>query len=96
MSKFYVSDRGNLSPLFLFFNNQRYRLGVNHQMLPINKPKCPFFDNHNDGLMNFMEDGRNTEEVRLAVAPNFSVEKLGNKYVYKSTQLKNTTTYYGR
>lgn len=36
-------------------------------MLPINKPKCPFFDNHNDGLMNFMEDGRNTEEVGFIV-----------------------------
>ncbi|BDA47324.1 Catalase isozyme B [Coccomyxa sp. Obi] len=33
---------------------QRYRLGVNYQMLPVNIPVCPFHNNHNDGAMNYM------------------------------------------
>ncbi|XP_004366029.2 catalase isozyme 2 [Capsaspora owczarzaki ATCC 30864] len=41
--------------LFSYGDTQRYRLGTNNQMLPINRPKCPFFDNHVDGLMNFNE-----------------------------------------
>ena len=27
-------------------------------MLPINRPKCPFMDNHYDGSMNFIEAGK--------------------------------------
>lgn len=33
---------------------QRYRLGVNYQMLPVNIPVCPFHNNHNDGAMNYI------------------------------------------
>jgi hypothetical protein len=33
---------------------QRYRLGVNYQMLPVNIPVCPFHNNHNDGAMNYL------------------------------------------
>lgn len=32
---------------------QRYRLGVNYQLLPVNIPACPFHNNHNDGAMNY-------------------------------------------
>jgi len=40
---------------------QRYRLGVNYQLLPVNMPACPFHNNHNDGAMNYtIKD----EEVR--------------------------------
>src|SRR5690606_34293603 len=30
---------------------QRYRLGVNHHQIPVNKPKCPFHSFHRDGQM---------------------------------------------
>lgn len=40
--------------VFSYTDTQRYRLGVNYQMLPINQPKCPFHNNHFDGQMNFM------------------------------------------
>eukprot|EP00878_Enallax_costatus_P001640 GHUV01001792.1.p1 GENE.GHUV01001792.1~~GHUV01001792.1.p1 ORF type:complete len:428 (+),score=101.27 GHUV01001792.1:218-1501(+) len=40
--------------VFSYTDTQRYRLGVNYQMLPINQPKCPFHNNHIDGQMNFM------------------------------------------
>ncbi|CAL5220763.1 g2827 [Coccomyxa viridis] len=36
-----------------YADTQRYRLGVNYQLLPINMPKCPFHNNHMDGAMNY-------------------------------------------
>lgn len=39
--------------LFAYGDAQRYRLGVNHDMLPINRPRCPFHSFHQDGLMRF-------------------------------------------
>jgi len=41
--------------MFAYADTQKYRLGVNYEMLPINKPKCPYFDGHVDGQMNFVE-----------------------------------------
>jgi len=43
--------------LFAYGDAQRYRLGVNHQLLPINRPRCPFLHDdfagpYVDGLMN--------------------------------------------
>lgn len=32
---------------------QRYRLGVNHQDLPVNRPRCPVMHYHRDGSMRF-------------------------------------------
>ncbi len=40
---------------------QRYRLGVNHQALPINRPQCPVHTYHRDGAMRF--DGNAGKEV---------------------------------
>ena len=31
----------------------RYRLGVNHESLPVNRPRCPVHTYHRDGLMRF-------------------------------------------
>ena len=36
---------------------QRYRLGVNHTALPINRPQCPVHTYHRDGAMRFDENG---------------------------------------
>lgn len=36
-----------------YADTQRYRLGVNYQLLPANMPKCPFHNNHMDGAMNY-------------------------------------------
>jgi len=41
--------------LFAYADAQRYRLGVNNQMLPINAPRCPFTDRHVEGFMNFVD-----------------------------------------
>ncbi|GAB7544916.1 catalase [Cupriavidus sp. 8B] len=38
--------------LFSYGDTQRYRLGVNHNQIPVNAPKCPFHNTyHRDGAM---------------------------------------------
>ncbi|MFI3305084.1 MAG: catalase [Rikenellaceae bacterium] len=37
--------------LFSYGDAQRYRLGVNHMAIPVNKPRCPFHSYHRDGQM---------------------------------------------
>ena len=37
--------------LFAYGDAQRYRLGVNHHHIPVNRPRCPFHSYHRDGQM---------------------------------------------
>ena len=37
--------------LFSYGDTQRYRLGVNFSLIPVNAPKCPFQSYHRDGKM---------------------------------------------
>ena len=37
--------------LFSYGDAHRYRLGVNHHQIPVNKPRCPFHNYHRDGAM---------------------------------------------
>lgn len=37
--------------LFAYGDAQRYRLGVNHTLIPVNAPKCPVHGYHRDGMM---------------------------------------------
>ncbi|MDP8239443.1 MAG: catalase [Candidatus Hatepunaea meridiana] len=37
--------------LFSYGDAQRYRLGVNHNQIPVNKARCPITSNHRDGSM---------------------------------------------
>ena len=37
--------------LFSYGDAQRYRLGVNHNLIPVNRPRCPFHSYHRDGAM---------------------------------------------
>jgi len=37
--------------LFSYGDAQRYRLGVNHHLIPVNKARCPVTGFHRDGLM---------------------------------------------
>ncbi|MEG0498832.1 MAG: catalase, partial [Alistipes sp.] len=37
--------------LFSYGDAHRYRLGVNHNLIPVNKPRCPFHAFHRDGQM---------------------------------------------
>lgn len=37
--------------LFSYGDAQRYRLGVNHSLIPVNAPRCPVHSYHRDGAM---------------------------------------------
>ncbi len=37
--------------LFSYGDAQRYRLGVNHNLIPVNAPRCPVHNYHRDGAM---------------------------------------------
>ncbi len=37
--------------LFSYGDAQRYRLGVNHDLIPVNAPRCPVHSYHRDGAM---------------------------------------------
>ena len=39
--------------IFSYADAHRYRLGVNHESLPVNRPRCPVHTYHRDGLMRF-------------------------------------------
>ncbi len=50
-------DRMLQGRLFSYGDTQRYRLGVNHNLIPVNKPRCPFNSFHKDGLMRVDDNG---------------------------------------
>jgi len=37
--------------LFSYGDAQRYRVGVNHSLIPVNAPRCPVHSYHRDGMM---------------------------------------------
>jgi catalase len=47
--------------LFSYGDAQRYRLGVNHDQIPVNRPRCPFHSYHRDGLMRVDENSGATK-----------------------------------
>jgi len=47
--------------IFSYADAHRYRLGVNHESLPVNKARCPVHSYHRDGLMRF--DGNDRAAV---------------------------------
>ncbi|KAG8057886.1 hypothetical protein GUJ93_ZPchr0002g26660 [Zizania palustris] len=51
---YYSDDKMLQCRVFAYADTQRYRLGPNYLMLPVNAPKCAHHNNHYDGLMNFM------------------------------------------
>ena len=59
-------DRMLQGRLFSYGDAQRYRLGVNHHLIPVNAPKCPFHSFHRDGQMRV--DGNHG--ATLAYEPN--------------------------
>ncbi len=52
--------------LFSYSDTQRYRLGVNHHLIPVNAPRCPAHSYHRDGAMRV--DGNHGS--RLGYEPN--------------------------
>lgn len=59
-------DRMLQARLFPYGDAARYRLGVNHQQIPVNAPRCPVHSYHRDGAMRV--DGNHG--ATLAYSPN--------------------------
>jgi len=51
---YYSEDKLLQARLFSYPDTQRYRLGGNYLLLPVNAPRCPFHNHHYDGDMNFV------------------------------------------
>jgi len=54
-------DKMLQSRLFSYGDAHRYRLGVNHHLIPVNAPRCPFHSYHRDGTMRV--DSNNGSEI---------------------------------
>jgi catalase len=52
--------------LFSYGDAQRYRLGVNHHLIPVNAPRCPVNSYHRDGQMRVDENAGST----IGYSPN--------------------------
>jgi len=52
--------------LFSYGDTQRYRLGVNHHLIPVNRSRCPVHSFHRDGAMRVDDNYGNT----LGYEPN--------------------------
>ncbi len=51
----YSDDKLLQARLFSYPDTQRYRLGGNYLMLPVNAPRNSHFNNMHNGRMNFMK-----------------------------------------
>lgn len=49
----YSEDKLLQARLFSYPDTQRYRIGGNYLLLPVNAPRCPFQNHNYDGVMNF-------------------------------------------
>jgi len=47
----FTNDKLLQTRLFSYADAQRYRIGVNYQDLPVNRPQCPFHENNYEGKM---------------------------------------------
>lgn len=67
----YSPDKMLQGRLFAYHDAQLYRVGTNHQQLPVNRPRCPFHHQQRDGAM-VLDNG--------GAAPNYAnVEAQGTR-----------------
>jgi catalase len=80
--------------LFSYGDAQRYRLGVNHQQIPVNAPRCPFHNYHRDGAMRIDGNHASTigyepnsygqwQEQREANEPPLSLEGVADHWNHR-------------
>ncbi|MFC5550009.1 catalase [Massilia aerilata] len=53
----YSPDKMLQARLFAYHDAQLYRVGANHQHLPVNRPRCPFHNQQRDGAMAIANGG---------------------------------------
>lgn len=88
--------------LFSYGDAQRYRLGVNHQHIPVNAPRCPVHSYHRDGAMRV--DGNHggtlgyepNNENQWAEQPDFSEPPLNLNGAAAHWDHREDTDYYSQ
>lgn len=82
-------DRLLQGRLFAYADTQRYRLGANYQMLPINRPRNEVNSYNQDGAMNVgnVKGSVNYQPNSFNGNPSRSSGKLGDSAEYKYSQL---------
>ena len=88
--------------LFSYGDAQRYRLGVNHHLIPVNAPHCPVNSYHRDGPMrvdgNFgsMLGYEPNSEGQWAQQPNFAEPPLSLEGAADHWDQRQDTDYYSQ
>lgn len=65
--------------LFSYSDTQLYRVGTNHQELPINRPVCPFHNNQRDGASRYIIDKDRIAYHKNSLADNTPYTVPGSK-----------------
>jgi len=63
--------------LFAYHDAQLYRVGTNHQHLPVNRPRCPFHHQQRDGAM-AVDNGGAAQNYEAVVAGGSSPSGFGH------------------
>ncbi len=89
----YSPDRLLQGRLFSYGDTQRYRLGINHGQLPVNKAKSPVNLSHRDGLMradgnsgkqeNYAPNRHNTYQPTHDQEPELALERGALHYNFR-------------
>lgn len=66
----YSPDRMLQGRLFAYHDAQLYRVGTNHQHLPVNRPRCPFHNQQRDGAMAIVNGGAAQNYAAVNAAGN--------------------------
>ncbi len=64
----YSPDKMLQGRLFAYHDAQLYRVGTNHQHLPVNAPRCPFHNHQRDGAMAVANGGAAQNYATVAAA----------------------------
>jgi len=92
----YSPDKMLQARLFAYHDAQLYRVGTNHQHLPVNRPRCPVHNQQRDGGMAIANGGaaRNYDPVHGAMAAaggfghgdaGWQVEGVAGRYDTRAT-----------
>ena len=73
----YSPDRMLQGRLFAYHDAQLYRVGTNHQHLPVNRPRCPFSNQQRDGHM-AVENGGSAQNYQTVNAAGTGSSGLGH------------------
>ncbi|MDB5798499.1 MAG: catalase [Paucimonas sp.] len=73
----YSPDKMLQGRLFAYHDAQLYRVGTNHQHLPVNRPRCPFHNQQRDGAM-ALENGGAAQNYETVEANGSAAEGMGH------------------